>query len=65
LFVEVVHEELVLRGYQKELASDGLRGDNCLIVAPTGSGKTLVGLAIAKVSFDKLAQTVFFYRKQR
>jgi len=42
-------EQLILRGYQKELASDGLRGDNCLVVAPTGTGKTLIALAIAKV----------------
>jgi len=42
-------EELQLRSYQQELAEKAMNGKNCLIVAPTGSGKTHVALAIAKV----------------
>ena len=42
-------EELELRSYQQELAEKAMSGKNCLIVAPTGSGKTHVALAIAKV----------------
>ena len=37
-----------VREYQKELAEPGVRGENYIIVAPTGSGKTLVaGLVIS------------------
>jgi len=43
-------EELHLRSYQQELAEKAMARKNCLIVAPTGSGKTHVALAIAKVS---------------
>ncbi|XP_071167740.1 ATP-dependent RNA helicase DHX58-like isoform X2 [Mytilus edulis] len=39
-------ELLTLRSYQKELAAPGLQGKNCIIVAPTGSGKTHVALKI-------------------
>jgi len=42
-------EELRLRSYQKELAEKAMSRKNCLIVAPTGCGKTHVALAIAKV----------------
>ena len=31
-----------IRNYQQELAEPGIRGDNYIFVAPTGSGKTLV-----------------------
>ena len=40
---------LQLRDYQLELAEDALKGRNSLIVAPTGSGKTIVAVHIAKV----------------
>lgn len=42
-------EDLQLRTYQLELAAKAMDGKNCVIVAPTGSGKTHVALAIAKV----------------
>jgi len=45
----VTPEALELRPYQQELAEKAVNGKNCLIVAPTGSGKTHVALAIAKV----------------
>ena len=42
-------DTLNLRSYQKELAAPGLQGKNCIIVAPTGSGKTHVALKIMEV----------------
>ena len=42
--------DIVLREYQKELANPAENHSNVLIVAPTGTGKTHVALAITKVS---------------
>lgn len=37
-----------LRNYQRELAEEGLAGNNCIICAPTGSGKTITAGYICK-----------------
>ncbi|VDI28321.1 ATP-dependent RNA helicase DDX58, partial [Mytilus galloprovincialis] len=50
---EIVKEELRLRGYQMELAKPALDHRNCIIVAPTGSGKTYVALKIIQDHMEK------------
>lgn len=45
----ITKERLKLRGYQQELAEKGVEGKNCVIVAPTGSGKTHVAMYISQV----------------
>ncbi|XP_052100653.1 antiviral innate immune response receptor RIG-I-like isoform X2 [Mytilus californianus] len=47
-------EQLTLRSYQKELAAPGLQGKNCIIVAPTGSGKTHVALKIMQEHMNQV-----------
>lgn len=48
---------VILRNYQKELAEPGCQGSNCIICAPTGSGKTFTAGFICKTRRDlSLAQ---------
>ena len=42
-----------VRKYQEELAEPGIAGKNCIIVAPTGSGKTLVAALIISNHLQK------------
>ena len=42
-----------VREYQEELAEPGIAGKNCIIVAPTGSGKTLVAALIISNHLQK------------
>lgn len=46
-------KDIELREYQKELADPAKNHLNVLIVAPTGTGKTHVALAITKVCSTK------------
>ncbi|XP_061172801.1 antiviral innate immune response receptor RIG-I-like [Saccostrea echinata] len=49
-------KKLELRHYQLELAERALRGDNCIIISPTGSGKTHVAIRIIQHHLEKLAK---------
>ena len=52
---------LNLRPYQQELIKDAQVGLNSIIVAPTGSGKTHVAMAIAKVHILPFIGTFTLY----
>lgn len=43
---------VTLRNYQRELAEPGCQGSNCIICAPTGSGKTFTAGSICKTRRD-------------
>jgi len=45
-----------LRNYQLELAEPGCQGSNCIICAPTGSGKTFTAGYICKMRRDKAVE---------
>ncbi|KAI4896413.1 hypothetical protein NFI96_031512 [Prochilodus magdalenae] len=58
--------EKKLREYQKELASAAFSGENTIICAPTGCGKTIVALAICEHHLKKFpgkAKIVFMATK--
>ena len=42
-----------IREYQRELAAPGIQGKNCIIVAPTGTGKTLVACMIISANLKR------------
>ena len=42
-----------VRKYQHELAEPGIKGENCIVVAPTGSGKTLVAALVISDHLQK------------
>ena len=42
-----------IREYQKELANPGINGENYIVVAPTGSGKTLVAALVISDHLEK------------
>jgi len=50
-----------IREYQKELAAPGIQGKNCIVVAPTGTGKTLVACMIISANLKhKRGRKVIF-----
>ena len=41
-----IDKSITVRNYQRELAEPGVRGDSYMVVAPTGTGKTLVAAIV-------------------
>jgi len=54
--VENHSSSVTLRNYQFELAEPGCQGSNCIICAPTGSGKTYTAGYICKMRRDKAVE---------
>ena len=59
-----------IRGYQTELAQPGIEGKNYIVVAPTGSGKTLVAALVISHHLqtgkekDEMRKVVFIVEKR-
>ena len=53
-------ERLKLRNYQLELAEKAIKGDNTIICAETGSGKTWVALHIVKKHLERNRKGMLF-----
>ena len=63
---ELQLEGMTVRNYQRELAEPGIRGENYIFVAPTGSGKTLIaGLIIVEHLKKKQQQSLSLGKKPR
>ena len=55
-FAFILPKGKTLRNYQKELAAPGLEGQNYIVCAPTGTGKTLIASMVISSHLEKKAE---------